>query len=135
MSQPTALADSDLDLLVVEHTPQLAPEAKVASWWHHFQPLQTLSLPLTGRWWWCNHERLRRMTAQSGRGIMSISGRSWCLPPSFNCASPAPMATELQPLSYCGRTSSPVDGLAFQGQLWGEWERKPAQGAWQCVGS
>jgi predicted nucleotidyltransferase len=42
----TARADSDLDLLVVEHTPQLVPEAKVASWWHHFQPLQTLSLPV-----------------------------------------------------------------------------------------
>jgi predicted nucleotidyltransferase len=42
----TARADSDLDLLVVEHTPQLEPEAKVASWWHHFQPLQTLSLPV-----------------------------------------------------------------------------------------
>jgi hypothetical protein len=46
MSQPTALADSDLDLLVVEHTPQLEPEVKVASWGHHFQPLQTLSLPV-----------------------------------------------------------------------------------------
>jgi predicted nucleotidyltransferase len=42
----TARPDSDLDLLVVEHTPQLEPEAKVASWWHHFQPLQTLSLPV-----------------------------------------------------------------------------------------
>ena len=42
----TALADSDLDLLVVEHTPQLEPEAKVASWWRHFQPLQSLPLPV-----------------------------------------------------------------------------------------
>jgi predicted nucleotidyltransferase len=42
----TARADSDLDLLVVEHTPQLEPEAKVASWWRHFQPLQSLPLPV-----------------------------------------------------------------------------------------
>jgi predicted nucleotidyltransferase len=41
-----ARAESDLDLLVVEHTPQLEPEAKVASWWRHFQPLQTLPLPV-----------------------------------------------------------------------------------------
>ena len=41
-----ARADSDLDLLVVEHTPQLEPEAKVASWWRHFQPLQTQPLPV-----------------------------------------------------------------------------------------
>lgn len=32
-----ARADSDLDLLVVERVPQLEPEAKVASWWRHFQ--------------------------------------------------------------------------------------------------
>ena len=42
----TARPDSDLDLLVVEHAPQLAPEAKVASWWRHFQPLQSLPLPV-----------------------------------------------------------------------------------------
>lgn len=42
----SARADSDLDLLVVERTPQLEPEAKVASWWRHFQPLQTLPLPV-----------------------------------------------------------------------------------------
>ncbi|MFZ9754346.1 MAG: nucleotidyltransferase domain-containing protein [Cyanobium sp.] len=42
----TARADSDLDLLVVERTPQLEPEAKVASWWRHFQPLQSLPLPV-----------------------------------------------------------------------------------------
>ena len=41
-----ARADSDLDLLVVERTPQLEPEAKVASWWRHFQSLQTLPLPV-----------------------------------------------------------------------------------------
>ena len=29
---------------MVERTPQLEPEAKVASWWRHFQPLQTLPL-------------------------------------------------------------------------------------------
>jgi predicted nucleotidyltransferase len=42
----TARADSDLDLLVVERIPQLEPEAKVASWGRHFQPLQTLPLPV-----------------------------------------------------------------------------------------
>ena len=42
----SARADSDLDLLVVERTPQLEPEAKVASWWRHFQPLQSLPLPV-----------------------------------------------------------------------------------------
>ena len=42
----TARADSDLDLLVVERTPQLKPEAKVASWWRHFQPLKSLPLPV-----------------------------------------------------------------------------------------
>jgi predicted nucleotidyltransferase len=41
-----ARPDSDLDLLVVERTPQLEPEAKVASWWRHFQPLQSLPLPV-----------------------------------------------------------------------------------------
>jgi predicted nucleotidyltransferase len=42
----SARHDSDLDLLVVERTPQLEPEAKVASWWRHFQPLQSLPLPV-----------------------------------------------------------------------------------------
>jgi predicted nucleotidyltransferase len=42
----TARADSDLDLLVVERTPQLEPEAKMASWWRYFQPLQALPLPV-----------------------------------------------------------------------------------------
>lgn len=42
----TARPDSDLDLLVVERTPHLEPEAKVASWWRHFQPLQSLPLPV-----------------------------------------------------------------------------------------
>jgi hypothetical protein len=32
--------------LVVERRPQLEPEAKVASWWRHFQPLQSLPLPV-----------------------------------------------------------------------------------------
>jgi len=41
-----ARPDSDLDLLVVEHTPHLEGEAKVASWWRHFRPLQDLSLPV-----------------------------------------------------------------------------------------
>jgi predicted nucleotidyltransferase len=41
-----ARPDSDLDLLVVERTPQLEPEAKVSSWWRHFQPLQSLPLPV-----------------------------------------------------------------------------------------
>jgi predicted nucleotidyltransferase len=41
-----ARPDSDLDLLVVERTPKLEPDAKVASWWRHFQPLQSLLLPV-----------------------------------------------------------------------------------------
>jgi predicted nucleotidyltransferase len=39
-----ARPDSDLDLLVVEHTPHLAGQAKVASWWRHFEPLKPLRL-------------------------------------------------------------------------------------------
>ena len=42
----TARPDSDLDLLVVEHTPHLEGQAKVANWWQHFQPLQSLPLPV-----------------------------------------------------------------------------------------
>jgi predicted nucleotidyltransferase len=42
----TARADSDLDLLVVEHTPHLEGPAKVASWWRHFEPLKPLRLPV-----------------------------------------------------------------------------------------
>jgi predicted nucleotidyltransferase len=42
----TARPDSDLDLLVVEHTPHLEGQAKVASWWRHFQPLKPLRLPV-----------------------------------------------------------------------------------------
>jgi predicted nucleotidyltransferase len=42
----TARPDSDLDLLVVEHTPHLEGQAKVANWWRHFQPLQSLPLPV-----------------------------------------------------------------------------------------
>lgn len=42
----TARPDSDLDLLVVERTPHLEPQAKVASWWRHFQPLRGLRLPV-----------------------------------------------------------------------------------------
>ena len=41
-----ARPDSDLDLLVVEHTPHLEGEAKVASWWRHFGPLKPLRLPV-----------------------------------------------------------------------------------------
>jgi len=41
-----ARPDSDLDLLVVEHPPHLEGPAKVASWWRHFQPLQSLPLPV-----------------------------------------------------------------------------------------
>ena len=38
-------AESDLDLLAVERTPHLGGgEAKVASWWRHFRPLQHLPL-------------------------------------------------------------------------------------------
>ncbi len=41
-----ARPDSDLDLLVVEHTPHLEGQAKVASWWSHFEPLKPLRLPV-----------------------------------------------------------------------------------------
>jgi predicted nucleotidyltransferase len=39
-----ARPESDLDLLVVERTHHLEGEAKVASWWRHFRPLQHLPL-------------------------------------------------------------------------------------------
>ena len=42
----TARPDSDLDLLVVERTPHLEGQAKVASWWRHFGPLKPLHLPV-----------------------------------------------------------------------------------------
>jgi predicted nucleotidyltransferase len=42
----TARPDSDLDLLVVERTPHLEGQAKVASWWRHFGPLKPLRLPV-----------------------------------------------------------------------------------------
>ena len=42
----SARPNSDLDLLVVEHTPHLEGEAKVASWWRHFEPLKPLRLPV-----------------------------------------------------------------------------------------
>lgn len=42
----TARPDSDLDVLVVERTASLQPEAKVARWWHHFQQLRHLPLPI-----------------------------------------------------------------------------------------
>jgi predicted nucleotidyltransferase len=42
----TARPDSDLDLLVVEHTPHLEGQAKVASWWRHYEPLKPLRLPV-----------------------------------------------------------------------------------------
>ena len=41
-----ARPDSDLDLLVVEHTPHLEGQAKVASWWRHFERLKPLRLPV-----------------------------------------------------------------------------------------
>jgi predicted nucleotidyltransferase len=42
------LADHNrfVDLLVVERTPHLEGEAKLASWWRHFAPLQPLRLPV-----------------------------------------------------------------------------------------
>ena len=40
----SARPNSDLDLLVVEHTPHLEGEAKVASWWRHFEPLKSARL-------------------------------------------------------------------------------------------
>ena len=40
----SARAESDLDLLVVERTPHLAGQAKVASWWRHFEPLKLARL-------------------------------------------------------------------------------------------
>jgi predicted nucleotidyltransferase len=42
----TARPDSDSDLLAVEHTPHLEGQAKVASWWRHFEPLKPLKLPV-----------------------------------------------------------------------------------------
>ena len=41
-----ARPESDLDLLVVERTPHLERQAKVASWWRHFEPLKPLKLPV-----------------------------------------------------------------------------------------
>jgi predicted nucleotidyltransferase len=42
----SARPDSDVDLLVVERTPHLEGEAKLASWWRHFAPLKPLRLPV-----------------------------------------------------------------------------------------
>jgi predicted nucleotidyltransferase len=42
----SARPNSDLDLLVVEHTPHLEGQEKVASWWRHFGPLKPLKLPV-----------------------------------------------------------------------------------------
>ena len=42
----SARTDSDVDLLVVERTPHLEGEAKLASWWRHFAPLKMLRLPV-----------------------------------------------------------------------------------------
>lgn len=39
-----ARPESDLDLLVVERTPHLEGQAKVASWWRHFEPLKAARL-------------------------------------------------------------------------------------------
>jgi len=41
-----AQPESDLDLLVVERTPHLDGQAKVASWWRHFEPLKSARLPV-----------------------------------------------------------------------------------------
>lgn len=41
-----ARPDSDLDVLVVERTASLDPEAKVSSWWRHFRRLQHLPLSI-----------------------------------------------------------------------------------------
>jgi predicted nucleotidyltransferase len=40
----SARPESDLDLLVVERTPQLEGQAKVASWRRHFEPLKAARL-------------------------------------------------------------------------------------------
>jgi len=40
----TARPESDLDLLVVERTPHLEGQAKVESWWRHFEPLKAARL-------------------------------------------------------------------------------------------
>lgn len=42
----SARPESDLDLLVVERTPHLEGQAKVASWWRHFESLKPLRLPV-----------------------------------------------------------------------------------------
>jgi hypothetical protein len=31
---------------IMEHTPHLEGQAKVASWWRHFEPLKPLDLPV-----------------------------------------------------------------------------------------
>jgi len=40
----TPRPESDLDLLVVERTPHLEGQAKLASWWRHFEPLKSARL-------------------------------------------------------------------------------------------
>lgn len=40
-------------------------------------------------------------------------------------ASPAKIANEIDPMRYSGTVSWPVDGLAYQEKLRGEWERTP----------
>lgn len=42
----SARPDSDLDVLVVERTPHLDPQAKAASWRRHIQPLKSLPLAI-----------------------------------------------------------------------------------------
>ncbi|MFM7549421.1 MAG: nucleotidyltransferase domain-containing protein [Cyanobacteriota bacterium] len=44
----SARPESDLDLLVVERTPHLEGQAKVASWWRHFEPLKAAQLIVSG---------------------------------------------------------------------------------------
>jgi predicted nucleotidyltransferase len=45
-SRASGSARPDSDLLVVERRPHLAGQAKVASWWRHFEPLKSLRLPV-----------------------------------------------------------------------------------------
>ena len=41
-----ARPESDLDLLVVERTPHLEGQAKMASWWRHYESLKPPRLPV-----------------------------------------------------------------------------------------
>jgi hypothetical protein len=73
-----------------QRTPQLELEAKVASWWRHFQPLQSLPLPVDlvvsgsadaerlAGCWWCSPNPLRRTNSHFGGSIMIDVGRRAC---------------------------------------------------------